>query len=61
MPSSCTYLRVTCNVERCLDGLACTGIHRHLRRSYGDECDTVERAQSEKERTMQLMRLAYGH
>ena len=67
MPSSCTYLRVTCNVaakelvERSVDDPARTGIHRHLRRSYGDERDTVEHAQSEKGGTMQWMRLAYGH
>jgi len=36
MPSSCTYLRVAWNVaakelvERCVDDLARTGIHRHL-------------------------------
>ena len=36
MPSSCTYLRVTCNVaakeliERCVDDLTRTGINRHL-------------------------------
>jgi len=64
--SSCTYLRVTCNVvakeliERCVDDLARTGIHRHLRRSYGDERDTVERT-IRKRGTMQLMQLAYGH
>ncbi len=50
MPSSCSHLRVTCDVgakelvERCVDDLGRTGIHRHLRRSYGDERDTVERA-----------------
>ena len=50
MPSSCTYLRVACNaaakelVGRCVDDRARTGIHRHLRRAYGDERDTVERA-----------------
>ena len=66
MPSSCTYLRVTCNVaakelvERSVDDPARTGIHRHLRRSYGDERDTVERP-IRKGGTMQLMRLAYGH
>ena len=66
MPSSCTYLRVACYiaakepVERCVDDLARTGIHRHLRRSYGDERDTVERT-IRTGGTMQLMRLAYGH
>ena len=66
MPSSCTYLRVTCNVaakepvERCVDDLARTGIHRHLRRSFGDERDTVERT-IRKGGTMQLMRLAFRH
>ena len=65
MPSSCTYLRVTCNVaakeliERFLDDLARTGTHRHLRRSYGDECDTVERA-IRTGGTIRLMQLAYG-
>jgi hypothetical protein len=65
MPSSCMYLRVAWNVaakelvERCGGDLARTGIHRHLRRSYGDERDTVERT-IRKGGTMQLMRLALG-
>ena len=66
MPSSCTHLRVACDVaakelvERCVDDFARAGINRHLHRSYGDECDTVERA-IRKGGTVQLMRLAYGH